>query len=131
MKYTFKKDERLCSKLLINKLFTEGESFLVYPFKVVCLNIPRTGSIAAQILISVSKRNFKSAPHRNKIKRHIREAYRKNKHIIWDDYKDKPNDQLLAGFVYIGKSIATSKEVDQKLILILQRLIEMDVKNTR
>lgn len=95
------------------------------------MEVPVEDGPSAQVLISVSKRNFKSAVKRNHIKRQIREAYRKNKHIIWDAYRNKPLTQLLIGFVYIGKSIATSTEVDQKLILILQRLIEKDVKNNR
>jgi len=131
MRYTFKKIERLSSKKEIELLFTKGESFVAYPFKVIFKKVADSQGLPAKVLISVSKKNFKSAVKRNKIKRHIRESYRKNKSIIWDKYDETTNEQLLIGFIYIGKSIVTSTEFDQKLILILHRLIEKDVKDNR
>lgn len=115
----------------MDKLFKHGKSFVVHPFRITSIEIDRSVEPAAQILISVPKRNFKTAVNRIKIKRQIREAYRKNKYVIWDHYNDKPNHQLLIAFIYIGKTIVTSTEIDQKLILILHRLIELDVKNNR
>jgi len=77
-----------------------------------------------QILISASKRNFKSAVTRNRIKRLVREVYRKNKYIIWDYLADKPDNQLIISFVYTAKTIAPYSEIERKLVLILHSLIE-------
>ncbi len=85
----------------------------------------------AQILISASKRNHKLAVDRNRIKRLIREAYRKNKHIIWDYLSDKPNNQLIISVVYTGKTIASYSEVERKLILVLHSLIEKNEEYNR
>jgi ribonuclease P protein component len=38
--YSFKKEERLCNVKLIEKLFTDGSSFLVYPFRIIWLTEP-------------------------------------------------------------------------------------------
>ncbi len=85
----------------------------------------------AQVLISASKRNFKSAVKRNHIKRLVREAYRKNKHIVWDFLSDKPDSQLIFSIVYTGKTIASYSEVERKLILVLHSLIEKNEEFNR
>jgi len=131
VKNTFKKPERLHSKLLIGKLFDEGKSFFNYPFRVTFLHMDRSEGPPAQVLISASKRNFKSAVDRNKIKRLTRESYRINKHIVWDYFEDKPNDQLLISLVYTGKTIVTYSEIERKLILILHSLIEKYESSSR
>ena len=131
MKKTFKKSERLHSKLLIGNLFDKGKSFFSYPYRVTFLHVERGEGPPAQILVAVSKRNFKSAVDRNKIKRLIRESYRNNKHVIWDSYDNKPNEQLLLSVVYVGKTIEPYTEIERKLILILHRLIEKDEGNNR
>src|SRR5471030_2413656 len=77
--YTFKKEERLCNKKLIDELFHNGSSFLCYPFKASWLIIDEPRQIPAQILFSVSKKRFKRAVDRNLVKRRMREAYRLNK----------------------------------------------------
>jgi len=131
LRNTLKKTERLHSKLLISKLFTNGNSFFLYPFRITFIMDKREGESPAQILISASKRNFKSAVKRNHIKRLVREAYRKNKHIIWDYLSDKPNNQLIISVVYTGKTIASYSELERKLILVLHSLIEKNEEFNR
>ena len=67
----------------------------------------------------------KKAVDRNKLKRLVREGYRKNKLLLYD-YLNENNKSLLLGLVYVGETILSPKEIEQKLILILQRLIEQD-----
>ena len=78
-----------------------------------------------QLLISVPKRNFKKAVDRNKIKRLVRESYRKNKSSLLDS-RVSSEKQLLIGLVYTGNTILPYAEIERKIILILQRLIEQD-----
>jgi len=40
MKQTFKKEERLTSKILISKLFEEGKKWNSYPFRIITLDHP-------------------------------------------------------------------------------------------
>ena len=81
--YTLCKAERLNSKILIGKMFEGGvsKSFSIFPIRVVYMPVEQ-GEASASILISVSKRRFKRAVKRNRVKRQIREAYRKNKSIL-------------------------------------------------
>lgn len=78
-----------------------------------------------QVLISVSKRNFKKAVERNKLKRLVREAYRKNKYILTGP-SQKSKKSMLLGLMYTEKTILPYSEIERKIILILQRLNEQD-----
>ncbi len=77
-KYTFPKRERLCSIKSIDSLFSGGESFIAYPLRVVYRIETENDETqrSASLLISVSKKKFKRAVKRNRVKRLIREAYR-------------------------------------------------------
>lgn len=79
--FTFHKEERLCSKQAIDKLFANGRPCFSYPLKLVWLPADAiTGhDYPCQILFAVPKRHFKRAVIRNRIKRRMREAYRLNK----------------------------------------------------
>ena len=100
MVFSFKKEERLCSKKVIDTLFSRGDSFLSFPLKVVYLETQLPTKHLVQAAFTVGKRNFKLAVRRNHIKRKIREAYRLNKHIL---YKALGEKQLAVFFVFVGK----------------------------
>jgi ribonuclease P protein component len=138
--FTFKKEERLSSKKLIDELFKSGSSFYLQPFKiffappdpeypgVTGLNLPKgeTSSASpapAQVLISVSKTNFKRAVDRNKIKRLIREAYRLNKKTLYGSL-EKKNRHLIIAILYTSKKIEPFSSIQQKLVAVLMRLAE-------
>ena len=115
---TFRKIERLCSKKVIDALFTGGnKSFSAFPLRVVYMERSEPG---AQVLISVSKRRFKHAVDRNRIKRQIREAYRLNKDIL-------PAEKgLYLAFIWLSDELFTSKVVTNRVINLLNRIKEND-----
>ena len=113
----FRKSERLANKKLIAALFAEGKTFSCPPFTVRYLHIPDQDAGPHQVLISVSKRNFKRAVDRNKIKRQVREAYRLHKHLL----SELPNTYAIA-YIYTFKKMMPNKDLEDKLILCLSRL---------
>ena len=124
---TFTKEERLHEKKIIKELFEKGHVFLSNPFRVVWLQCEFDGKYPAKVLISVPARNFKKATDRNRLKRLIREAYRKNKEILYDALKE--SGKKLAFMLYFsGKIIISYNEVENKIILILQRLAKENEK---
>jgi ribonuclease P protein component len=122
MTQTFGKDERLHKKILIKKLFTEGVSFYVYPFRVTTLKSTGENVPAVQLLISVPKHLFKKATDRNLLKRRIREAYRKNKQDLCTALGDKQVKIALC-FNYTAKTILPFSIIQDKIIILLQRLL--------
>lgn len=120
---TFRKEERLSEKKIIKELFDKGLSFYISPFKIIWLNSAIEGAYPAKIMISVPSRNFRSAVDRNKIKRISREAYRKNKQILYESIKD-PSKKMAFIIIYTGKYIMRYNDVEAKIILILQRLVK-------
>ena len=111
MLYTFENKARLCSFYEIDSLIKSGTSIFNYPFKVVFkYSQNELESSSVKILISVPKRNFKRAVHRNYVKRRIREAYRLNKNLI-----EVNKNSLNVLFVYVGKQIADYDFIEAKL----------------
>ena len=76
---TFSKEERITHKGDIEKLFISGKKLNLFPFDIRYYS-GNMGSLN-NVLISVSKKNIKSAVKRNLLKKRIRESYRLNKKI--------------------------------------------------
>ena len=128
MQFKLTQKERIKSKKQLNRLFGEGDSFFVYPFKVLYLFETDCDKEQAKILITVSKKKFKKAVERNRIKRLTREAFRKNKLSV-NDFLLKNHQCVLLGLIYTGETILPYQEIERKLILILQGLIKRGKTN--
>ena len=126
--YTFKKEERLCSKRLLEKLFHNGSSFLLYPYRIVWLAEKLPAKVPVQVVINVPKRRFKKAVDRNLIKRRIREIYRLNKSEQLYSYFSGSEIQLLVGIHYVGKDIPDYGFMDKKLKLAFEQLKNLSLK---
>lgn len=74
--YGLDKTERLKSRKEIQMLFEKGRGFNLPPLRIVYHFSEEKGAKAG---FSVSKRNFKRAVDRNRIKRLLRESYRLQK----------------------------------------------------
>jgi ribonuclease P protein component len=127
---TFKKGERLSRKKTIEQLFSKGKKFYVPGFKVVWIPYPLEDGFPAQILISVSKRNFKRAVDRNLLKRRIREAWRLNKESFYE-YLNGAEKTCVLSLIYLSGEIESFQGIEQKIILILQRLQSEYEKTSR
>jgi ribonuclease P protein component len=115
----FCKEERLSNQRHISVLQKEGIVFFNFPFKVKWIEISDNYKSAVKILPAVSKRNFKNAVDRNRIKRIIRESYRNKKEIILQAAKQK-NKSIVIMILYTGKNIITYEQTETKIELILQ-----------
>ncbi len=120
MQFTFNKNEKLKSKKLIEQLFVNGKSVSDYPLQLIFLKIDHDGEYPIKAGVSVSKRKFKSAVKRNKIKRLLREAYRMNKHLIYENCTDK----YIFMFLYVDENEQNYVFIEEKMINLLQKFLK-------
>lgn len=119
--YTFKKEERLYKRKNIEALFSKGAFFFSFPFKIIWLETEKQQDFPAKLLISVPKRNFKRAVDRNRVKRLIREAYRKNKGLLYGALEFQ-NIYLNFAIIYTQKEIFSYQEIESSIIVMLEKL---------
>lgn len=119
--YTFRKEERLCSRKHLDLLFKNGSSFLLYPFRISYLFVDQPADVQAQVVINVPKKRYKRAVDRNLLKRRIREAYRLNKQDKL--YMPLPTDRglLLISIQFVGKEKYDFTFIEKKLIATFKR----------
>ena len=117
--FTLQKKERLNSKIIIEKLFSGGSKSLpAFPLRIVYMPIEEDDYPTLSILISVPKKKFKRAVKRNRVKRQIREAYRKNKFIL-KDVLDKENKKAAIAFIWLGNELYESSDIENKVVKLL------------
>ena len=124
MKLTLGKLERLKSKKIIEKLYKEGETLKAYPLRIVYLQTEHTSNFPAQVGVSVPKRNFKNAVDRNRIKRLLRESYRKQKYTVYNAV-EKPYVYMIS---YLAKEELPFTEIDAKMENLLTKFIQKTTK---
>ena len=118
----FSKKERLCDSLEIKTLFLKGDKMYEYPFQVLWKENYNSQS-PLKIAISIPKKKVSNASKRNHIKRFIREAYRKKKFVLLEKLLKK-NKSMNLMLVYTLPSILSSTEIEDKISVTLQRLVE-------
>ena len=129
MKNKFCKEERLCNRKTIDFLFTGKDkiTFTEFPFMVIAKeSVNDDQKFPAQMMVSVSKRKIRLAVNRNLMKRRMKEAYRLHKNEFYDSLKSQ-NKGLILFFIFLGNKPAPYELIEQKIIVLLNRLTEQNV----
>jgi ribonuclease P protein component len=123
----FPKSQKLISKKEIDLLFKEGDTYFKFPYKVVYPK-PLSGASAQfpKILISVSKKYFKHAHDRNRLKRLIREAYRLQKPELIKLFDHIPNSFII---IYTSKTELTLEQLKKKLYFVFENIATINKNN--
>lgn len=120
MQNTFPKEEKLKSRKLIEQLFVEGKSVSIYPIKLIYLKADLPYKVKIQAGVAVSKKNFKSAVKRNRIKRLLREAYRLNKQVVFNNREGT----FAFLFLYLGKELPSYSQIEIAMKGVLGEFLE-------
>ena len=117
MKNSYSNKEKLKSKKTIERLFKDGDSVSEFPLRLVFLETSFDDDSHIKTAVSVSKKHFKTAVDRNRVKRLMREAYRLNKHIYFNNFTTHYAFMIL----YIGKTKPTLSLLESKMLVLFDR----------
>ena len=120
----FPKYERICKENDIQVLFDEGHGFSVYPYRVIYLfRHDESRPVTCRLLVSVSKKRFHHAFKRNRVKRLMREAWRKNKAPLYEICQ-KDNISVDVALVYTATVIHSHEEVFTKTQKAVKEIVK-------
>lgn len=118
------KYERICKESDIQRLFDQGVGLSAYPYRIVYqFYRDESRPITCRVLVSVSKKRFHHAFKRNRVKRLIREAWRKNKAELYEICK-KDNISVDVALVYTATVIHSYEEMFRKTKKAIHELVK-------
>lgn len=120
MEECFGKNQKLKSKKIIDQLFTEGKSIKSYPIKLIHISIPDSEASVLKTAVSVPKKLVKTAVKRNRIKRLMREVFRKNKYLVT---KELSSSHAFM-FIYISREEMPYDKLEESMKKLLMRFSE-------
>jgi ribonuclease P protein component len=118
---TFSKAERITGKIEIEEILKNGEKVSTKNIRVLFV-YKQHPSFFAKVVIVVPKRLHKKAVDRNRIKRLLRESYRLNKHLL---YENKQTGYLLIMLSYTSKKIESFSTIQNEVIKAMEKLINL------
>lgn len=113
--HSLPRNERLRSLGAVRRLFDDGESGFIFPFRYVWFAEPDTER-SVEILFSVPKKFHKRANRRNLLRRRTKEAYRLQKQIITEGGEQN----LDIALIYSSKEVLSAKSISHAVRRILE-----------
>lgn len=123
MPYTFGKEERLCSRSLMDRLYADGHRLLAFPFSVQWLAVE--GTQPCQIMIVAPKRRFRHAVDRNHVRRLTRECWRLRKPDFYT-FLQEHNLCIVLSLVYVHNEIMPHDQLAHKMDKLIE-LLRQDI----
>lgn len=114
------KSERLRSLTAVRRLFKDGASGFVYPFRYMVIT-EQSASPSVEVLFSVPKRYHKRANKRNILRRRTKEAYRLNKSSLAAIAQEK-GLALDIALIYSTKERLPYKTIEYAICKILAEI---------
>ena len=118
---TLPHNERLRSLAAVRRLFSDGESGFVYPFRYVVL-AEASAEPSVEVMFTVPKRMHKRAVKRNLLRRRTKEAYRLNKQPLHDA---AAGHRVNMALIYSSKQTLEYKTIENAVTKILSEIVAM------
>ena len=126
-KHSYGKEQRLKSVLTLDRVFSEGDKIKSYPILARHTKSTFDADFPFQVATTVSKRRFRKAVSRNRIKRLMREAWRLEKHRLESGWtKGDPQGALV--LIYVGNEIPTFENCADTISKIVDVLLKKPKK---
>lgn len=119
-RFTFSKEEKLYSRKAISLLFEKGRFFRYGPYTIIWQKEEDSSSFPARTAISVGKKNIRSAVDRNRIKRLIREAWRKNKYRLYTCLEEL-DLQVNIMIIFSGNKIPEYSHTEENVKMLIEK----------
>lgn len=116
------KTERLHSLTALRRLFAEGTSGFVYPFRYMTFT-ESCYQPSVEVVFSVPKRYHKRAVRRNLLRRRTKEAYRLSKQVVVEHAK-KEGIAIDVALIYSSKEPLPYKTIANAVRKILAQIVE-------
>lgn len=129
MAFTFQKEERLCSRRLIDQLYSEGHRLMAFPFSVQWMAVEDFTHGRCQVMIVAPKRKFKHAVDRNHVRRLTRECYRLRKDRLYR-FLSEQGIGIVFSMVYVHNEIMPYDQLGHKMDKLLAAL-ESDIEKMK
>ena len=118
------KYERICKENDVKALFEQGAGVSVYPYRVIYLfRHDESDRPTVRLLVSVSKKRFHHAVSRNRVKRLMREAWRRNKAALYE-ICERDNISVDVALVYTATVIHSYEEMLAKTKKAVQEIVK-------
>ena len=121
-KLTFPTKEKLKSKKLFEALFNEGKNLREFPLKLIYLKTDTQDNVPIKVGVVAPKKKFKKAVDRNRVKRLLRESYRLNKPLIFNNIEGT----YAFLFLYLGNTMPSFDEVDKAMKQLLDTFLKKE-----
>lgn len=123
MDHKLRKDEKLCSRTAVNRLFAEGRSLMAFPLRAAYRLRP-PGEHQVQFLISIPKKRIRKAVSRVTLRRRVREAYRLQRRELLMPQLQQAGWGVDIAFVYLDKTPAPYSTISEKMTSLLGRIAQ-------
>lgn len=106
----------------MDRVFAEGETAKGFPLIARYVAVVPDGPAPSRVAFTVSKRRFRRAVDRNRIKRLMRESWRCHRHVLEAGIPD--GAQWAVVLIFVGKDLPEAQDMEKGMVKLLNRMAQ-------